>query len=261
MCEDLLTDSRHINGLMIVCQPAQGAVGALPSHYFDRYAKQGAVRDALVRWFGIWAMAPDTDPKATGALETSTHEVLWCQELPQKLHGPQTVAWYAACAEHVLNEIDRYRPRVLLILSNYLYEALMSPGNYARLVASIGEAKLPAHRITQARLKALHQSFERCELLILPTPSRNTTDTYIAGLTAAVRQTFEAAGFALPEHTDRYLQAARSCLVIDREKTLGKFERQFQISRQEAQAIFTALVHEGVVSPPDSRGLQTLKVD
>lgn len=260
MSDNFLTDKDR-GGLLILCQPGQGAVGCLPSQYFDRYAKQGAVRDALLQWLRIWAISPDTDPKATGALEVGTHEVIWCESVPSHLHGPQTVSWYAACADSVLSEIERYRPRLIIVLSNYLYQALMHESVYPKLTSLIGEPKLPAHRITRERLKSLHQSFHHCEMLVLPTPSRNTTEHYIAGLTGAVRQSFEAAGFTLPEHTDRYIRQAKACLVVDRTKSIGKIQRQFQISQEEAESIFSRLVQEGLISEPDDRGLQTLIIE
>ena len=40
-------------GLLIVTLPEQGAVGALSSHYFDPRAKQGKIRDALVKWLSL----------------------------------------------------------------------------------------------------------------------------------------------------------------------------------------------------------------
>lgn len=49
-------------GLLIVTLPEQGAVGALSSHYFDPRAKQGKIRDALVKWFTLGAFPYRAQP-------------------------------------------------------------------------------------------------------------------------------------------------------------------------------------------------------
>ena len=64
-------------GLLIITLPEQGAVGPLPSHYFDPRAKQGKIRDALVRWFSLWGIP----------LSGSTHNPTWLEAHTTKLYG------------------------------------------------------------------------------------------------------------------------------------------------------------------------------
>ncbi|MBR5458792.1 MAG: hypothetical protein IKV42_03930, partial [Burkholderiaceae bacterium] len=98
------------------------------------------------------------------------------------------------------------------------------------------------------------QSFERCEMLVLPTPSKNTTKAYVETLTAAVRQAFENAGFTPSEKVDDLLVQARGMLVLDEKKTLEKWERQFAIDRERAKRLLQALQEEGRISAPDEKG-------
>ena len=241
-------------GLLIITLPNQGATGVLSSQYFDRMADHGKIRDALTQWLNIWGIKVSTSPRQYGELEANTQEVVWCEAVPERLHGPQTVPYFAEHGQHVLNVLQSQAPRLIIIFSGYLYEALKSPALASRVTNIIGRAKTPARRITTERLKALHQSFERCEMLVLPTPSKNTTKAYVETLTAAVRQAFENAGFTPSEKVDDLLVQARGMLVLDEKKTLEKWERQFAIDRERAKRLLQALQEEGRISAPDEKG-------
>lgn len=241
-------------GLLIITLPNQGATGQLSSQYFDRQADHGKIRDALIQWMSIWGIKVSTSPRQYGLLESNTQEVVWCKDVPKTLHGPQTVPYFAKHAEHVLQVLRNQAPRLVIVFSGYLYEALKSPGLAPQVTEIIGRAKTPARRITAERLKALHQSFERCEMLVLPTPSKNTTKAYVETLTTAVRQAFDAAGFSPSEKVDDLLVQARSMLVLDEKKTLEKWERQFSIDRERAKRLLQALEEEGRISAPDDKG-------
>ena len=226
----------------------------LSSQYFDRMADHGKIRDALTQWLNIWGIKVSTSPRQYGELEANTQEVVWCEAVPERLHGPQTVPYFAEHGQHVLNVMQSQAPRLIIIFSGYLYEALKSPALASSVTNIIGRAKTPARRITTERLKALHQSFERCEMLVLPTPSKNTTKAYVETLTAAVRQAFENAGFTPSEKVDDLLVQARGMLVLDEKKTLEKWERQFAIDRERAKRLLQALQEEGRISAPDEKG-------
>ena len=248
-------------GLLIITLPNQGATGILSSQYFDRMAPHGKIRDALYEWMNIWGIKVSTSQRQYGDLEANTQEVVWCEDVPKSLHGPQTVPYFAEHGEHVLNVLEAQSPRLIIVFSGYLYEALKSPVMASKVTAIIGRAKTPARRITTERLKALHQSFERCELLGLPTPSKNTTKAYVETLTMAVRQAFQTAGFSPSEKVDDLLMQARGMLVLDERKTLEKWERQFAIDRQRAQQLLDALEEEGRISAPDEKGRRYLNLD
>ena len=110
-------------GLLIVTLPDQGAVGPLRSHYFDPRAAQGKIRDALVKWFKIWGIALSGSTKNPYWLDRHTTEVVWCDSIPAELHGPQTVKHFIQTGEKVAQVIERTHPKVILVLSAYLYEA------------------------------------------------------------------------------------------------------------------------------------------
>ena len=161
----------------------------------------------------------------------------------------------------MLEAIARYEPKVILVLSNYLYEALAS-GEMAKSVMDlIGLARMQPRRITQARLKALHQKFERADVLVLPTPSKNTTDAYITTLSAPVREVFMQAGFMLDEAPEVLLEPAKDLIVIDEKRTLMRWMNQFRIDEVRAKKLFEALEEEKLVTPLDEKGRRYVRFD
>ena len=242
--------------ILVVTLPGQGAVGELHTHYFNPNAKQGKIRDALSRWFSIWGIPLTHSVNHPNAIEKAMHEVPWCDQVPEHLHGPQTVRYYADNARAVIDAVTRLRPRIIFVLSAYLFEAMASEAVAPAIQSVIGRAKMPAHRITQMRLKALHQEFENAHIIVLPTPSKNTTDEYVASLSAPVRQCFTQVGFNLSETSDSLLSAARALIVVDEARTIEKLQNQLRIDRQRAQALFEELVEDGMISAPDAKGVR-----
>lgn len=251
-------------GLLIVTLPGQGAVGydhEQRAHYFAPTLKQGKIRDALAHWFSLWGIGLSNSVNRPTLLETLTHEIVWCDEVPAKLHGPQTIAYYAQRGQKVLEAIARYEPKVILVLSNYLYEALASDEMAKSVMDLIGLARMQPRRITQARLKALHQKFERADVLVLPTPSKNTTDAYITTLSAPVREVFMQAGFMLDEAPEVLLEPAKDLIVIDEKRTLMRWMNQFRIDEVRAKKLFEALEEEKLVTPLDEKGRRYVRFD
>ncbi len=259
--DELLHDRK--GGLLVVTLPEQGALGFTHTdraHYFARTVKAGKVRDALLHWFSLWGIGLTHSPTKPNALERSTFEVVWCDAMPEKLHGPQTVPFYADGADRVLEAIALYEPKVILVLSAYLYEALASAGVAPRVTHLIGRAKGQARRITQARLKALHQSFERSEVLVLPTPSKNTTDAYVLTLSGSVREVFERAGFNLSEGEEALIHPAQELLVLDENSTLTRWMNHFRIDQERAMKLMDTLEEKGIVTAKDDKGRRFVKV-
>ena len=246
-------------GLLIITLADQGAVGPLPSHYFDPRAKQGKIRDALVKWFTLWGIPLSGSTHNPTWLEAHTTEVVWCDTVPADLHGPQTVRYYAQHADRIVEAIEKCRPKVILVLSAYLYEAMATEGLSQKISAVIGKAKGAPRRITTMRLKALEQKFEHAQMLILPTPSKNTTDDYIRSLSASVRETFEAAGFNLKDNGDALLGAAKALLVLDEKRTIVAMQNRLRIDESRAKALLEAMQEEGLISQPDENGRRFLK--
>ena len=150
-------------GLLIVTLPGQGAVGYEfndRAHYFAPTLKQGKIRDAIAHWFSLWGIGLSNSVNHPTRLECLTHELVWCEGSPEGLHGPQTIRYYAKQGDRFLAALDRYEPKVILVLSAYLYEAMASDELASAVTERIGRARMQPRRITQARLKALHQKFE-----------------------------------------------------------------------------------------------------
>ena len=247
-------DSSMQGGLLIVTLPGQGAVGKLPTHYFDPRARQGKIRDALVKWFAIWGIPLTRSTANPSWLEAHTTEVIWCDEVPTHLHGPQTVRYFVETADRVVETIKALRPKLILVLSAYLYEAMADDRVAPRITEVIGKAKSAPRRITTMRLKALEQRFEHASLLVLPTPSKNTTDDYIRSLSAAVRDNFEAAGFELTDAGDALIGAAKNLLVLDEARTLQTLQNRLRISEERARDLINALEEIGIVTQADETG-------
>ena len=241
-------------GLLIVTLPDQGAMGPLKSHYFDPRAKQGKIRDALVKWFTLWGIPLSGSTNNPTWLEAHTTEVIWCDSVPPELHGPQTIKYFARNGDRVAQIIEETRPKLIIVLSAYLYEA-MSTGELAeRITAVIGKARTAPRRITNLRLKAMEQKFERANMLILPTPSKNTTDDYVRSLSAAVRENFESAGFNLTEGGDALTVAAKDLLVLDENKTLITLQNRLRVDEIRARKLLDSLEKRGIISRPDELG-------
>ena len=96
-------------------------------------------------------------------------------------------------------------------------------------------------------------------MLILPTPSKNTTDDYIRSLSASVRETFEAAGFNLTNNGDALLGAAKALLVLDEKRTIVAMQNRLRIDESRAKALLEAMQEEGLISQPDENGRRFLK--
>lgn len=105
----------------------------------------------------------------------------------------------------------------------------------------------------------MEQTFEHARMLILPTPSKNTTDSYIQSLTAAVRENFEAAGFDLSDRGDALISAARDLLVLDEARTLLTLQNRLRIDEVRAKKLLDALEEEGVIGRADESGRRFLK--
>lgn len=241
-------------GLLIVTLPGQGAVGKLQTHYFDPRAQQGKIRDALVKWFAIWGIPLTRSTANPSWLEAHTTEVIWCDEVPAHLHGPQTVKYFVQTADRVVHAIETLRPKLILVLSAYLYEAMADDAVAPRISAVIGKAKSAPRRITTMRLKALEQRFEYTSLLVLPTPSKNTTDDYIRSLSAPVRENFETASFDLSDAGDALIGAAKNLLVLDEARTLQTIQNRLRISEQRAKDLINALEEIGMITQSDETG-------
>ena len=248
---------RH--GILIVTLPGQGATGERSSHYFDPKANHGKIRDALALWFTLWGIPVGHSANFATELEKNTAEVLWCDEVQEHLHGPQTVRFYAQCGERVLECIKTQQPAVIIVLSAYLYEALASEFLASKVTALIGKALGPARRMTTMRLKALEQKFEHAHMLVLPTPSKNTTDAFVTTLTAPIHQALTSAGFTLDESPETLSEIAKSLLVVDEKATLQAWENRLRIDSSRARSLWETLIKEGTISAPDERGRHFLK--
>lgn len=249
-------------GVLIITLPGQGALGAdgeCGRFYFDRNHSRGRVRDALSHWFLLWGYPLQTGTRPTGPIETGAHEVLWCDAVPERLHGPQTIAYFASNAQNVLRALDEYEPSVIILLSAYLYEALGTAPLNELATERIGRALGPAKRITQERLRAYSQRFERCALLVLPTPSKNTTDSYVRSLTSGVREAFENAGLPFGDNPSALREKALSLLVLDKEETIRQFSQKLNLKDKEALALLDSLIPEHLVQPSPVGGKIFLK--
>ncbi|HAW45462.1 MAG TPA: hypothetical protein DCW60_03825 [Sutterella sp.] len=233
-------------GVLILTLPGQGAPYSpkVPLHYFDKNRDAGAVRDALTKWFTLWSIALDTGVAPSGFLENNTREIPWCDEVPEHLHGPQTIPYFATHASRVLEALKTYRPRVIIVLSAYLYEALGTAPLNRFVTELLGPAKGPARRITTMRLKALAQSFAECEMVVLPTPSKNTTPEFVKSLALGVKDAFKKAGIPFEETATLTLEKARRLVYIDEAATLRAYERELGLRPEEAKRLLKRLEGE-----------------
>ena len=191
--EVVRTQENALGGVLVVTQPGYGPEeysSARRAFLFDKSVDRGPVLNRFGDWFELWGIDVKRVRGTEGAFERSFFTLEW-PEVPVSGHGPQTVP---RIAEHILALRDcilERRPRLVIFLSCYLWQAVNLPSSLEVLSDACGSPLDHGRRITTERLAAYVQKWSKLQMLALPQPSKNTTEKCVLAMAQGVRQTLE----------------------------------------------------------------------
>lgn len=218
------------------------APGSRRGHFFDKSIDRGPVLERFIGWFALCGIPVRRVRGTEGPFERSFFTFEWPEHPIANAHGPQTVKVIASDLARFVGMVEARRPRLIIFLSCYLWQAANLDESRAALAPALGRPLEPGRRITAERLAAWLQRWQGCTMLALPQPSKNTTDRIVASFSGGFQEALEAARVQMPSATaDPMLAAARDWLVIDREQSIRQIAVNLHLDRPRAQKIFEAL--------------------
>ena len=169
-------------GILIVMPPVWGpekregesepkARGLIVSAQIDR----GPVIPECLRWLERSGLEVRELARAFSIL-------VWPSEPICDAHGPQTVPRLVGEKAVLLDECRRRRPKILIFLSCYLYDAFRDPSLADEVRELFGSEIDKSRRLTSTRLRTEAMRLEKALVLGLPLPSRNTTPAFVEAL-------------------------------------------------------------------------------
>jgi hypothetical protein len=255
----LPTEENKEGGVMIVLASGYGPQqsAARRSFFSDTGVDKGAVLNRFVTWFDQWSLPL---AKRRGA-DTSFDRRFFCIEWPESdigpAHGPQQVARFADRIDELVRVVEERRPKIVVFLSCYLWQAVNLPDSMQALKKAWGAPKSAGRRLSSHRLGAFHQSWDKVEIIALPMPSKNTTDAFVLSLAQPVHAIFDKVGFLPDGSSDPLILQAARCLVLDKDASIQRIRTQLHITPERARALFNGL--QGVVYEQEATGQLTLK--
>ncbi len=241
--EVLDTPENASGGILVVAMPGLGPETAplRRGNFFDNSIDRGEVIERFIGWFSLWGVDLERVRGREGPFERQFFTCEWPQTPPAG-HGPQMVPNIAKEVGALAQVLQKRRPRLVIFLSRYLWLAANTPEARAVLDPVIGAPVDEGRRISSARLNAHVQRWEKCLVLSLPQPSKNTTTAFVLSVAAGVRRALAACG-SLPaaRAADPLLPQAGGCLVIDKEKSIRSIAARLHVERERAAALFDSL--------------------
>ena len=168
----------------MVTQPGYGPESyssARRAFLFDKSVDRGPVLNRFADWFSLWGIDIKRVRGTEGAFERSFFTLEWP---PQPVSGHESIF---ALRDVLLER----RPRLVIFLSCYLWQAVNTPNAQSALNEACGEPLDQGRRITGERLAAYAQKWTKVRMLALPQPSKNTTEKCVLAMAQGVRQTLE----------------------------------------------------------------------
>ena len=163
--EVVRTQENALGGVLVVTQPGYGPEeysSARRAFLFDKSVDRGPVLNRFGDWFELWGIDVKRVRGTEGAFERSFFTLEW-PEVPVSGHGPQTVPHIA---EHILalrDSILERRPRLVIFLSCYLWQAVNLPSSLEVLSDACGSPLDHGRRITMTSLLTLMGSLSNLE--------------------------------------------------------------------------------------------------
>lgn len=241
----LETPETRAGGILVVTMPHTVPEGTVTRRAFlaDNAVDRGAVLERFFEWFTLWGMPLSRTRGKESPFERAFALTLWPRKEPDyaKTHGPQFIKAVAGQVPELLDVIKKRRPRLVIFLSAYLWQAVTTPQMQAQTEAVCGKAIDAGRRLSDSRLAARVQRREKCTFLILPQPSKNTTDAVVASWAAAVQKIFSDVRATPAATVDPQLADALQLLILDPAMTVRHIASNLHVSGTRARELFNAL--------------------
>lgn len=250
--EVLRTEENAQGGILVVVQPGCGPVthtSVRRAFLFDKSVDRGPVLNRFAEWFALWGIELQRVRGTEGCFERSFFSLQWPPD-PVQGHGPQTVAHIAEHAAALRDELIERRPRLIIFLSCYLWQAVNLPQAISVLEPVCGHPLESGRRITNERLGAYLQRWTSVTMLALPQPSKNTTEKCVRAMAQGVRDALQACAPAPHCARDPLRAQAMDYVYLDREKTIRLMAVGLHVQLERAAAIFDSLKDEVWVNDP-----------
>ncbi len=239
--EILTTKENKENGILVVLMPgfAERLAPGPRSFLSDRTLLLGKTLSLFCDWFTLWGMPLARTSGTEGAFERSFSVAVWPEKLPEKAHGPQLVPRIAESAFDLNAILAKRKPRLVIFLSCYLWEAMNVAKEAFALTA--GAPKDKGRRLTDKRLGAYSQCWENLTTVALPIPGKNTTKDFVLSLAPAMQSVLRDTGLLPTAIQDPLLVKASQSLVFDREASIQSIRSRLHVDRERATSLFEAL--------------------
>ncbi len=243
LAELLETPENAAGGLLVVTMPHTVPAGETPRRAFlaDNSVHRGPVLERFIQWFSLWDMPQERVRGRESAFERSFALTLWPGQEPRSAHGPQFVKAVAPQVPALLDVIEKRRPRLLLFLSAYLWQAVTAPDVAPLTDRVCGRALDAGRRLSDTRLAVWVQKRERCVFLALPQPSKNTTDAVVKSWAAQIQRVFASVRAVPDAAVDPQITAAARLLVLDAKESIRRITAELHVSSDRAKALYAAL--------------------
>ena len=247
--EVLSTEENAVGGIAVVTLPGFGPELAPKRRgvFFDNSVDRGRVLEQFIGWFDLWGIPVKRLRGTEGAFEKRFFTLEWPKNEIQNAHGPQTVKVIASHIDEFLQVMQARQPRLVIFLSCYPWQAINLEEIKPLLEPIFGLPLDEGRRITDKRLGAFLQHWQKCTVLALPQPSKNTTETIVRSFAGGVQSALQRSQ-SLPQQTvDPLLEAAGDCLVLDEEQSIRWIAVQLHVDHVRAQKLFKALENKAYV--------------
>lgn len=252
--EVITTEENSLGGIALVTLPGFGpdTQPVRRGNFFDNSIDRGVVVNRFIHWFDVWGLPTQRVRGTETAFERSFFTLEWPKEEIQNAHGPQTVKVMMQHIDEFIDVMQVRRPRLVIFLSCYLWQAINHPDVQARIDPIFGAALDQGRRITDKRLAAWLQRREKCIFLALPQPSKNTTPEIVRSFSAGVQQALESVRKLPQSSRDPLLESAAEHLIIDVEMTVRQISAHLHVDAVRARKLLDAL--EGKSYSTDKHG-------
>ena len=242
LVNDILTTKENkTGGILVVLLPGfVSRIGTGPRSFLsDRTLLLGKTLSAFCDWFSLWGIPFSRTSGTEGAFERSFFVASWPDAAPLNAHGPQLVPKIAEHASELNALLLQRKPRLVIFLSCYLWQAM----NLAREAFSLsaGAPLEEGRRITDKRLAAYIQHWEKLTTVALPVPGKNTTKDFVLSLAAGMQSVFRDLNILPLDSADPLLEKASEALILDREESILSIRTALHVNEKRAKELFEAL--------------------
>ncbi|MDO4937469.1 MAG: hypothetical protein Q4E62_06095 [Sutterellaceae bacterium] len=247
--EVLNTEENATGGIAVVTLPGFGPELAPKRRgvFFDNSVDRGRVLEQFIGWFDLWGIPVKRLRGTEGAFEKRFFTLEWPKSEIRNAHGPQTVKVIASHIDEFVQVMQARLPRLVIFLSCYPWQAVNLDEIKPLLEPVFGQPLDDGRRITDKRLGAFVQHWQKCTVLALPQPSKNTTETIVRSFAGGVQSALQRSQ-SLPQQTvDPLLEAAGDCLILDEEQSIRWIAVQLHVDPARAQKLFKALENKAYV--------------